>query len=318
VASVVRFFGARNDEFADGVRRVRRDTPYRRKLVPRDSCPRGPGGDRTALSEGFRPRRHRRPTNSYLVGLHLCCGLLTCTDTALAAPSWPRFLGDPSGTAAVDPLTTPSLRTVRDALTHGIEWSLDKLSAPKFRERHPGAVALRTTPPSRCLPARGSRLLPGERHHRRVGDRPHPSTASQAPGRRPSCAASLAPRGGLRCEQQPPSANADSNGDGEAVCDPVHLERWLGSHLAEEPRGHWWLRTCSHRVERGAVSPERLNTPLSARPAKELGAQQPVGSTPGCHLPERSDEFGFTVGINCRADLGHDLCSHWSHLQVPI
>jgi hypothetical protein len=129
VASVVRFFGARNDEFADGVRRVRRDTPYRRKLVPRDSCPRGPGGDRTALSEGFRPRRHRRPTNSYLVGLHLCCGLLTCTDTALAAPSWPRFLGDSSGTAEVDPLTTPSLRTVRDALAHGIEWSLDKLSA---------------------------------------------------------------------------------------------------------------------------------------------------------------------------------------------
>jgi hypothetical protein len=103
VASVVRFLGARNAEFAGGVRRVRRDTPYWRKLVPRASCPRGPGGDRTALSEGFRPRRHRRPTNSYLVGLHLCCGPLTCRDAALPA-SWPRF----PGTATDDPLTTPS------------------------------------------------------------------------------------------------------------------------------------------------------------------------------------------------------------------
>jgi hypothetical protein len=315
VASVVRFFGARNDEFADGVRRVRRDTPYRRKLVPRDSCPRGPGGDRTALSEGFRPRRHRRPTNSYLVGLHLCCGLLTCTDTALAAPSWPRFLGDSSGTAAVDPLTTPSLRTVRDALAHGIEWSLDKLSARSSARGTPELWPFGPHLRADVFLLGGVVSFP-ESDTIAVWVTGHTRPPSQAPG--PSCAASLAPRGGLRCEQQPPSANADSNGDGEAVCDPVHLERWLGSHLAEEPRGHWWLRTCSHRVERGAVSPERLNTPLSARPAKELGAQQPVGSTPGCHLPERSDEFGFTVGINCRADLGHDLCSHWSHLQVPI
>ena len=57
--------------FTRTARRVADDTPRRGNRSAEPLVP-GVRGDRTEVSEGLRPRRHRSPSNSYLLGLHLC------------------------------------------------------------------------------------------------------------------------------------------------------------------------------------------------------------------------------------------------------
>jgi hypothetical protein len=90
----------------------------------------------------------------------------------------------------------------------------------------------------------------------------------------------------------------------------VDLQRGVGAHTVEEPRGGWGFGCGAHGAERVSIAPNCLNPPPPVHSSEQLGADQSIRHWPRDQLLKTSHEFGLAVRVDCCGHVGENSLAH--------